>query len=153
MRNQLFTVGKESGSPEIKPSGSKRQKMDVLSCFPSSKVGTSCVLDPVMAQDYAAGRLPGSQRSPQSTICVQKVMVLGTKPSTNPSANTRATFETIKNLLHRPFVPNVEIHDSPPIELLNTSIVEDLDHIDIGLTIADHSVDSTSKVQQSAYCL
>ncbi|KAF8011311.1 hypothetical protein BT93_J1810 [Corymbia citriodora subsp. variegata] len=131
-----------SGSPEIGPSCPKRRKMDVLSCFPSSKVGTSCVLDPVMAQDCTAGRLPGLQHLPESPISFQKVVVLETKPSTSPSANTQTTFETIKNLLHRPFVPNVEIHDSPSEELLDTSAVEDLDPIDIGSTIADHSVDS-----------
>ncbi|XP_048139598.1 histone acetyltransferase HAC12-like isoform X2 [Rhodamnia argentea] len=140
----------KSGSPEITPPCSKRQKMDVLSCFPSSKVGTS-VLDPVTAQDYAAGRLPGSQNLPQSTICVQRVMVLGTKPSTSPSANTQATFDTIKNLLHRPFVPIVEIDDSPSKELLNTSVVEDLDHIGIGSTIADHSVDSVEERSSSPH--
>ncbi|KAI6670501.1 hypothetical protein NL676_005386 [Syzygium grande] len=131
-----------SRSPEIAPPWPKRQKMDVLSCFSSSKVGSSCVLDPVMAQDYASGRLPGLQHLPDSPIAFQKVMVLGTKPSTSPSANTQITFETIKNLLHRPFVPNIEIHDSPSEELLNTSVVEDLDPIDIGLTVTDHSVDS-----------
>lgn len=131
-----------SRSPEIAPPCPKRQKMDVLSCFSSSKVGSSCVLDPVMAQDYASGRLPGLQHLPDSPIAFQKVMVLGTKPSTSPSANTQTTFETIKNLLHRPFVPSIEIHDSPSEELLNTSVVEDLDPIDIGLTVTDHSVDS-----------